>query len=428
MKRFYGAKIWIGIFYLLLVPVTLFAATLQISWNNNTEEDLAGYRIYYGHLSGSYEYVLDVGASICIDIEGVEEDTVYFFAVTAYDLAGNESSYSGEVSVLIPREQSSFLGVVVNWFLNLVNEVTYPNTGALQYSLDEFSMFNDTVPINSTCLVQIGDSAVDTLPEEQTQDAYVINDVLLETDAILELSDLYPVGSYLFVALTENTPEIVDGMICAYGSGSYLYMVADSEGSFINILRVSIVDEFCNVAEYSPGSDMVMEVISDGISLIIPPDALGGSIPIGIGCEGIVQSGSAVQSIDETNAVLFDVVPYGLVLLTPAQISAAYGSDYPVVVEVYDETKKKWVMVEDVQSLDGIVTFSTQVLGSFRVYSAVTGRENVAPQAFTYKSSGGEGCFVALVNDMPSRRFQVIVFILLAVLTLCSSVRYILPD
>ncbi|MBN2298991.1 MAG: fibronectin type III domain-containing protein [Deltaproteobacteria bacterium] len=414
---------------MLVIPVTLFASSLRISWNANIETDLDGYRIYYGHLSGSYEYVLDVGNTVCVDIDGVEEDTVYFFAVTAYDFAGNESIYSHEVSVLIPQEQTSFLGVVINWFFNIVSGAVSNDPDAPRFYLDDFSTVNDYISVNSTSLVQINDSTVD--PEDaasQAQDAYVIRDVLLETDAVLDLSELYPVGSYIFVALTQNAPEIVDNSIYGYESGSLLYMVADTSGNFIDVLRVSIVDELCYAAEFLPGSDIAFEVLADGISLIIPQDALNGSIPIGIGCEGIVQSGSAVQSFDKTNVLMFDVVPYGLVLLTPAQISAAYDTDYSVVVEVYDEVQKKWIGVEDVQENDGMVTFSTLVLGSFRVYSAASDVEGALPDAFTYESSAGGGCFVAVVDDVPSRRYQVIVSILLAVLAISSSFRYLFPD
>ena len=374
--------------------------------------------------------MLDVGNRVCINIDGVEKNTVYFFAVTAYDLVGNESSYSQEVSVLIPGEGTSLLGVVVNWVLTIVSEVTSHNTGVREYGLDEFSMFNDADQIDSISPVQIVNSDLDSsdaLPAAQTQDGYVVLDVLLETAAVLDLSDLYPVGTYVFVSLTEQTPDIVQSIIYAYESGVCLYMVADSEGNFINILRVSVVDDLCYAAQFLPGSDMVIDAIEDGISLIIPQDGLNGSIPIGIGCEGIVHSGSAVQSINDTNAILFDVVPYGLALSAPAQISAVYDGDYPVVVEFYDDRQKKWVLVEDVQELDNMVTFSTEILGSFRIYSAAGSRGNTMPEAFTYESSAGGGCFVALVSEMPPRRYQIIVSLLVAVLAICSSVRYLLP-
>jgi len=422
-----GAKIWIVVSCLLLIPVTLVASSLRISWNANTETDLDGYRIYYGHLSGSYEYVLDVGNCVCINIDGFEEDTVYFLAVTAYDLAGNESDYSSEVSVLIPGEQTSLLGVVVNWFFSMVTEVVSGGSDAPDYYLDDFSMVDNSVLVNSASLVMIGDSSVDPEDGAQDQDMYVISDILLEVGAVLDLSELYPVGSYLFVALTEDTPQIIDACIYGYESGSLLYMVTDSTGKFIDVLRISIVDELCYAGQFLPGSDLAFEILGDGISLVIPADAVNESLPVGIGCEETVQSGSAVQSFGESTVLMFDVVPYGLVLSNPAQICAAYDSGDPVVVEMYDHALKKWVSIDDVEAEDGTVCFTTMALGSFRVSSAAGGMDSSPSEAFTYESSAGRGCFIEVAGIVPSRGHRFILSLLLAVLALGSCFRYALP-
>ncbi|NOZ67856.1 MAG: fibronectin type III domain-containing protein [Deferribacteres bacterium] len=69
--------------------------------------DLAGYKIYYGRLSGNYTEVKDVGIPSCeprgdktecsYTVEGLSSGT-WYFAITAYDTSGNESDYSNEVS------------------------------------------------------------------------------------------------------------------------------------------------------------------------------------------------------------------------------------------------------------------------------------------------------------------------------------------
>ena len=60
--------------------------------------DLDGYRIYYGTSSGAYVTTLDVGNVITSTITNLTDGTIYYFAVTAYDLSGNESDFSNEVS------------------------------------------------------------------------------------------------------------------------------------------------------------------------------------------------------------------------------------------------------------------------------------------------------------------------------------------
>lgn len=61
--------------------------------------DLAGFKIYYGKASGAYSEVTDINNPDTTEytIEGLAEGT-YYFAATAYDIMGNESRYSNEVS------------------------------------------------------------------------------------------------------------------------------------------------------------------------------------------------------------------------------------------------------------------------------------------------------------------------------------------
>ena len=79
---------------------------VELSWNVATDnEAVTGYKIYYGRNSvtedgGAYEFdPIDVGNKITYTVEDLENDTAYYFAVTAYDAVGNESeNYSVEVS------------------------------------------------------------------------------------------------------------------------------------------------------------------------------------------------------------------------------------------------------------------------------------------------------------------------------------------
>jgi hypothetical protein len=76
----------------------IFLSSLIISWLPNVEQDLAGYRIYYGTLSGVYSDTLDVGVNTSYTIADLDSSQIYYFAVTAYDFSGNESSFSTEVN------------------------------------------------------------------------------------------------------------------------------------------------------------------------------------------------------------------------------------------------------------------------------------------------------------------------------------------
>jgi hypothetical protein len=62
--------------------------------------DLAGYKVYYGISSRNYSNSIDVGNVMTYEINSLSAGT-YHFSVTAYDISGNESDYSIEVSKII---------------------------------------------------------------------------------------------------------------------------------------------------------------------------------------------------------------------------------------------------------------------------------------------------------------------------------------
>jgi hypothetical protein len=62
---------------------------------------LAGYRVYIGTASGRYTYPgspVTVGNVHTYTVANLPYGTTYFFAISAYDSAGNESLLSTEVS------------------------------------------------------------------------------------------------------------------------------------------------------------------------------------------------------------------------------------------------------------------------------------------------------------------------------------------
>ena len=88
------------------IPVTLLLLTplsssAVLNWAANTETDLAGYKVYAGTASGSYSTTVDVGNVTTFKLINLLQGHTYYFAITAYDTAGNESGYSNEVSKTI---------------------------------------------------------------------------------------------------------------------------------------------------------------------------------------------------------------------------------------------------------------------------------------------------------------------------------------
>lgn len=86
--------------------------SVELHWDPPTENvdesplaDLAGYRVYEGSEPGHYDWVSDVGSSTMAKLESLPAGT-YYFSVTAYDSAGNESDFSNEISTSLPVQDA----------------------------------------------------------------------------------------------------------------------------------------------------------------------------------------------------------------------------------------------------------------------------------------------------------------------------------
>ena len=93
---------------ILFYPVICFAQTVTISWDASPTPEVTGYKIHYqaepyvlnqwdgtGATQGNSP--VDVGDVLTYQLTNLTDGVVYYFAVTAYDAAANESTYSNIV-------------------------------------------------------------------------------------------------------------------------------------------------------------------------------------------------------------------------------------------------------------------------------------------------------------------------------------------
>jgi len=107
---------------LIIIAVILFAACSAfaqeiksnprgLAWDANTEIDLAGYKLYWGIESENYPNILDLPLSVLTEKDNpnytidynIVTDGHYYYAVTAYDNAMNESGFSNEVNFIVDK-------------------------------------------------------------------------------------------------------------------------------------------------------------------------------------------------------------------------------------------------------------------------------------------------------------------------------------
>lgn len=115
-RRHFGGILVQRLFPLLIFSLFLplfsvnmaLAAQTTLAWDPPVNPDgtlftgVAGYNLHFGTASGTYTQSINTGNVTSYTISNLNEGTTYYFVVTDYDAAGNESSFSNEVSKTFP--------------------------------------------------------------------------------------------------------------------------------------------------------------------------------------------------------------------------------------------------------------------------------------------------------------------------------------
>lgn len=127
-------KLYVTLFVFCLVTLFPFGqclpASVSLAWDANSEEDLAGYKIYYDTKNdGEYSNVVDVGNVINHTINNLKSNTEYRFAATAYDIHKNESEYSDVLShivtYVVPSDNAPIVASISPDWMEYKNITTY---------------------------------------------------------------------------------------------------------------------------------------------------------------------------------------------------------------------------------------------------------------------------------------------------------------
>jgi fibronectin type 3 domain-containing protein len=84
------------------VQASIAPNSIELNWERNTEDDLAGYRIYRSLGNAPLEKLTDTSAVPSYSDRKVEHGKSYRYAISAFDQAGNESPRSAPVEVAFP--------------------------------------------------------------------------------------------------------------------------------------------------------------------------------------------------------------------------------------------------------------------------------------------------------------------------------------
>jgi len=90
-----------------LRATTISTGSILLTWQASSEA--SGYYVYYGTAKGSYSNKLNVGNVTSYLLNGLNPNTTYYFAVTAYNQQGFESWYSNEAVIMPSADAVVFL-------------------------------------------------------------------------------------------------------------------------------------------------------------------------------------------------------------------------------------------------------------------------------------------------------------------------------
>lgn len=79
------------------------AAPVTLAWDANPEPEVAGYELRYGEVSGQYTSTVQAGKNTTITVPYLAPGKTYYFAVFAYNAAGQKSAPSNEVIHTVPE-------------------------------------------------------------------------------------------------------------------------------------------------------------------------------------------------------------------------------------------------------------------------------------------------------------------------------------
>ena len=107
----------------------------QIDWYPVQETDLAGYHVWVGHtLTGRFTLLATVHTNQFLD-QGLVNGDTYYYAISSYDLGGNESEMSPDPVSATPRPEG--------FDVQLDDYRQFPNLSGFDFSTQTVGPYND---------------------------------------------------------------------------------------------------------------------------------------------------------------------------------------------------------------------------------------------------------------------------------------------
>ncbi|HKS38098.1 MAG TPA: Ig-like domain-containing protein, partial [Verrucomicrobiae bacterium] len=105
--------------FTLVVGLLLLAAvvaradgSLTLAWDYKQEDEISGFRLYWGFTNGFYVLTNDVGLVTEVSVSNLLGGETYHFAVSSFDLSGREGDLSNEILHTVPVASTNELPII----------------------------------------------------------------------------------------------------------------------------------------------------------------------------------------------------------------------------------------------------------------------------------------------------------------------------
>ncbi len=264
---------FLNIFFIYFITITsfafftmtnIFAEEVTITWNANTEADLAGYELHHGNQSRNYTMKDVVFGNITTHTIEIPNTGEYFFALKAFDTSGNASEFSDEISRFVLDTSGGVVPDIIPPTITSVKMNDDPTKVIVAFS-EPVDISGATYSISSGISVFSAGTSDGVKTVTLTTSPHIEN--VSNTLNIVEIKDLASIPNvidpnnsttYLFVPSTLTPDETVDDF-SVDTTGSYSVTDVRTTGGFGSF-------------KYDASGERIQVVTGDNIGLKISQD------------------------------------------------------------------------------------------------------------------------------------------------------------
>lgn len=283
-------RLFLG-FFLLAVINAAIAADVNLAWDASTSTNVGGYKFYYGTKSKIYTDSVDVGNVTNYKMTGLNDNTLYFFALKSYDTTRQKESagYSNEVStatagtvpIIVPPPTIAALTLTkignlitssannslpVGAVCNTYTDVTLADSGKealMAYREKDLPTLNGSCAVDASKYFTKGTKGYVGITysyqgKESTLSNILLVDLSVDTSYVLDKSLPTPKNSLLSVDGAKGILSLQSSFIPAGLVTDCLYSVNGSEPTLIKLLKLGKTQAYCKFEVPNTGVNKVV--------------------------------------------------------------------------------------------------------------------------------------------------------------------------